>query len=394
MSDVVYLVSGSRTPIGSFMGALSSVSAPELGAIAIENALAKANLPKDKVDEVYMGCVLPAGIGQAPARQALRKAGLPDSVGAVTLNKVCGSGIQAVLFARQHILSGEADCIIAGGMESMSQTPHLLKNSRNGYRLGDQKIIDSLVHDGLWDPYDNQHMGNCAEQCAKKYGFTQADQDAFAVQSYERALKSIETKLFADEIAAVSITSKKETIVIDTDEEPGKGNIQKLPGLKPVFEKDGTITAGNASTLNDGAAALLVASEKAVKANNLKPMAKIISTARFSHEPLWFTTAPIGSIKKVLEQANLKPSDIDCYEINEAFSNVTMAAIKELNLDPAKVNPRGGAVALGHPIGATGARLLVTLMHTLRQNNLKYGVASLCIGGGEALAVLIENMAE
>ena len=392
MSNAVYLVNGARTPLGSFMGALSGISAPELGAIAITATLQKANLSHDKVEEVYMGCVLPAGIGQAPARQALRKAGIPDSVGAVTLNKVCGSGMQAVVFAQQHILSGEADLIIAGGMENMSQAPHLLKNSRTGYRLGDQNLIDSLVYDGLWDPYDNKHMGSCAEQCAQKYGFTQADQDAFAIQSYERALKSIEQKLFVDEIAPVTVTSKKETIVVDTDEEPGKGNIQKLPGLKPAFEKEGTITAGNASSLNDGAAALLVASEKAVKAHNLKPMAKIMATARHSQEPLWFTTAPIGAIQKVLEKANMKASDIDSFEINEAFSNVTMAAIKDLGLDSVKVNPRGGAVALGHPIGATGARLLVTLMHTLKQNNLKYGIASLCIGGGEALAVLIENV--
>lgn len=390
--ETVVIVSAKRTPIGSFMGSLAPLNAPQLGSTAIKTAVENSGINPSTIDEVYMGCVLSAGLGQAPARQAAIGAGISTAAGAVTINKVCGSGLQAIYQGWQSLLTQQAQTIVAGGMESMSNVPHLLPNSRNGYKLGHQQLLDALVHDGLWDPYNNKHMGSCTEEAAKKYGFTQAEQDAFAINSYQKALNSINQKLFTEEIATIEITRKKETITIDTDEEPLKGDIQKLPNLKPVFEKDGTITAGNASTLNDGAAAVVMTTESTAQKTNLKPLCRIIAIARHSQEPLWFSTAPVGAIEKVLAKANLSIVDIDCFEINEAFSAVTMAAIKELNIEAAKVNPRGGAVALGHPIGATGTRLVVTLAHTLKQNNQRYGLAALCIGGGEALAIIIENL--
>jgi acetyl-CoA C-acetyltransferase len=390
--ESVVIVSAKRTPIGSFLGSLASVIASKLGATAIQAAVSESSLLPEQVDEVYMGCVLTAGVGQAPARQASIAAGIPTTAGAVTINKVCGSGLQAIGFGWQSLLTGQANVVVAGGMESMSNAPHLLMGSRQGFRLGNQPMIDSLVNDGLWDPYNNLHMGSCAEQCAQKYNFTQADQDAFAIQSYQRALNSIQSKLFEDEIAGVEVASRKETILVATDEEPSKGNIEKLPSLKPVFEKSGTITAGNASTLNDGAAAVVMMRQSDAEKQGLKPLCKIIAIARHSQDPVWFTTAPVGAIEKAVKQAGLQYSDIDCFEINEAFTAVTMAAMTELKLDPKKVNPKGGAVALGHPIGATGCRLVVTLAHTLMQNKQRYGVAALCIGGGEALAIVIENL--
>lgn len=390
--ESVVIVAAKRTPIGSFLGNLASVTAPKLGAAAISAALYQSLLAAEQVDEVYMGCVLPAGLGQAPARQASIAAGIPTTAGAVTVNKVCGSGLQAIGFGWQSLLTGQSNVVVAGGMESMSNVPHLLMGSRQGFRLGNQPMIDSLVNDGLWDPYNNLHMGSCAEQCAQKYNFTQADQDAFAIQSYQRALNSIQSKLFDDEIAGVEVASRKETILVLTDEEPSKGNIEKLPSLKPVFEKSGTITAGNASTLNDGAAAVVMMRQSDAKKQGLKPLCKILAIARHSQDPVWFTTAPVGAIEKAVKNAGLQYTDIDCFEINEAFAAVTMAAITELKLDSEKVNPKGGAVALGHPIGATGCRLVVTLSHTLMQNKQRYGVAALCIGGGEALAIVIENL--
>ena len=389
----VYILGGSRTPIGSFLGNLSSLSAPQLGSIAITGAINNSGIMPEQINEVYMGVVLSAGQGQAPARQAAIGAGIPSTAGAVSVNKVCGSGLQTIWMAQQSIVSGAANLVVAGGMESMSNVPHLLQNSRTGSKLGHQQLTDSLIFDGLWDAYNHKHMGECAEACAEKYGYTQATQDAYAAESYRRAQHAVENHLFKAEIAPVSIPNKKgDPTIIEKDEEPFKGNIEKLPSLRPAFIKEGTITAGNASTLNDGAAALIIAGQSTIDKDGLKPKAKIIAIARYSGDPLWFTTAPVGAIKAALEKAKLSINDIDCFEINEAFSAVAMAAIDELKLDSAKVNPRGGAVALGHPIGASGTRIVVTLINTLEQTNGRYGLASLCIGGGEALAIVIEKV--
>jgi acetyl-CoA C-acetyltransferase len=394
VNQAVYVVNGARTPIGSFLGQLSNTPAPVLGSVAIQAALKKANVDPALVEQVIMGCVLPAGQGQAPARQALRKSGIPDSAGAMTINKVCGSGLKAVMLAAAEILTGEADLIVAGGMESMSQAPYLSKSMRTGTKMGHEQLIDSMIHDGLWDPYNDFHMGNAAELCVEKYQFTREAQDAFSATSYKRALLAIESGAFKAEIAPVSIPQRKgDPVLIEQDEQPFKGDVNKLASLKPAFKRDGgTITAGNASSINDGGAALVIASEQAVQKHHLKPMAKILASATFSQDPAWFTTAPVGAIQKVLDKLNLKASDIDLDEINEAFATVAMAAIEELKLDPEKVNVHGGAVALGHPIGASGARLLVTLTHALKAQNKKLGLATLCIGGGEAVAMVVENI--
>ncbi len=387
----VYLVSAKRTPLGAFQGELASVAAPQLGAVAIKSAVAAANVPADAIDEVLMGCVLPAGIGQAPARQAMRAAGLPDATGAVTLNKVCGSGLKAVMMARAAILAGDADVIVAGGMENMSSAPYYLPKARDGYRMGHGKMIDGMIHDGLWDPYDDIHMGNAGEQCAGKYEFSREAQDEFAAESTKRAQQAIASGHFKNEVAAVDVPQRRgDAIVIDTDEQPGKAKPEKLPKLRAAFDKEGTITAGNASSINDGAAALVVASEKAVADHGLTPLAKITAVATHSQEPIWFTTAPVGAMQKALDKAGLKADDIDLWEINEAFAVVTMAAMKDLNIPHEKVNVHGGAVALGHPIGASGARILVTLIHALKTHGKQRGMASLCIGGGEAVAVIVE----
>ncbi len=390
----VYLVNGARTPIGSFLGSLASVPAPELGSTVLKAVLERSNVPAEALHEVILGCVLPAGIGQAPARQAMRKAGIPDSVGAITINKVCGSGLKAVMMGSALIKAGEADLVLAGGMESMSQAPYYATGMRTGVKMGNQTLIDGLIHDGLWDPYNHLHMGNCAEQCAAKYTFSREEQDAFAAESYRRAISAVENRTFQAEIAPVAVPQRKgEPKIIDTDEEPFRGDVSKLGGLRPAFQRDGgTITAGNASTINDGAAALLLASEAAVKKHNLTPMAKIVGYATHSQDPVWFTTAPVGAMQKTLEQSGLTADQIDLYEINEAFAVVTMAAEKELNLSHEKVNVRGGAVALGHPIGASGARLLVTLLHAMRDEGKQRGMASLCIGGGEAVAMIVERV--
>jgi len=391
MSQAVYIVSGARTPQGSFMGALSGLTAPELGGVAIEAAVQRSGVSVELLDAVLMGCVLTAGIGQAPARQAALKAGLPTSVGATTVGKVCGSGMQAVIQGRQAILAGDAHVVVAGGMESMSQVPHLLKPLRKGAKMGHQTLLDAMIFDGLWDPYGDMHMGNCAEKCVEQYGFTRAVQDAFARQSFERALEAQKMGSFHTEIAPVSIPQRgAEPLVVSEDEGPGKVKLDKIATLSLVFDKNGAITAANASSINDGAAALVLAGEDAVQAHGLKPLARIVSVATHSQDPLWFTTAPVGAIQKALDKAGLSVADIDCFEINEAFAVVALYAIETLGLDPAKVNPRGGGLSLGHPIGATGARLLVTLLHTLQQTQGKYGVASLCIGGGEATAVVLE----
>lgn len=387
----VYLVSGARTPIGSFLGSLAGVSAPDLGSVAIQGVLKRSGVAPAAIEEVIFGCVLPAGIGQAPARQALRKAGLPDSVNALTINKVCGSGMEAVMLAASQIKAGDRELVIAGGMESMSNTPFYVQNMRTGVKMGNQTLIDSMIHDGLWDPYNQLHMGNCAERCVEKYAMTREVQDDFAKASYLKAQAAVKNGDFASEIEPVAIPQRKgDPLVVDKDEEPLKGDPEKLSGLRPAFDKAGTITAGNASTLNDGAAALLLASEEALKQHQLKPIAKIVGYATHSQEPMWFTTAPVEAMRCLLQKINWTTADVDLFEVNEAFATVAMAAQQELQIPEEKLNVRGGAVALGHPIGASGARILVTLLHALKDTGKKRGVASLCIGGGEATAMAVE----
>lgn len=392
MSNVdVFIVGAARTPIGSFQGSLSSLESPKLGAVAIKAAVERANVPVDAINEVIMGCVLPAGVGQAPARQAMLGAGLNKETHALTINKVCASGLKAAMLASTKIKAGEADVVVAGGMESMSLTPYYLPKARQGYRMGNQTAVDGMIHDGLWDPYNNFHMGSAGEMCAEKYNFSREAQDAFAAESYRRAQKSVADGVFNDEIAPVEVPQRKgDPLVIDTDEEPSQGSPDKLGGLRPAFAKDGTITAGNASTLNDGGSAIVVASAAAVKQHGLKPLAKIVGYSTNSHEPEWFTTAPVGAVQKLLAQLNWTAGDVDLYEINEAFAVVTMAALKELNISHDKVNVHGGAVALGHPIGASGSRILVTLIHALKRAGKTRGIATLCNGGGEAVAVAVE----
>ena len=392
MREVV-VVAGARTPVGSFQGSLAPLSAPKLGAVAVKAALERGGVPPDAVGEVYLGCVLPAGIGQAPARQAAIAAGIPPAVGAVTINKVCGSGLKAVVFGANAIAAGEHDVVVAGGMESMSNAPYLLPKAREGYRLGNGQVIDSLIHDGLWDAYGNVHMGDCAELCAREKGISRADQDAFAVESYQRALRAIAEGKFKAEIVPVEIPQKKgPPKIVAEDEEPGRGDIEKLPGLRPAFQKDGTVTAGNASSINDGAAALVLAAADVAAARSWKPVARIVGSAGHAQAPEWFTTAPAGAIERLLRKIDWKKEDVDLWEINEAFAVVSVVNNRMLGLDPARVNVWGGAVALGHPIGASGARLLVTLLSALRDAGKRRGVASLCIGGGEGIALAVERI--
>ncbi len=390
MRDVV-IVGAARTPIGSFLGSLASTPAPRLGAIAIKAALERAGVDGKDVGLVHMGNVLQAAEGQAPARQALKYAGLPDSVPAVTVNKVCGSGLEAVLGVARAIALGEIEVGVAGGMESMSNAPHALRGMRTGVKMGALDTVDTMVHDGLWDPYSNQHMGNCAELCAKEKNISRAAQDEFAAESYRRALDAGKQGLHKAEIVAVKVAGKGGEVSIETDEEPGKGNIEKLPGLRTAFQKDGTITAGNASSINDGAAALVLMSADEAKKRGVKVLAKLVSWGYHAQQPEWFTTAPAGAIQKALDKAKWTAKDVDLWEINEAFSVVSIANNQMLALDPAKVNVTGGAVALGHPIGASGARVLVTLVHQMAARNVKKGGASLCIGGGEGIALLVER---
>jgi acetyl-CoA C-acetyltransferase len=391
MSDILIL-SAARTPIGSFLGALSPLPAPALGSAAIKAALERAHVAPGDVEQVLFGNVLQAGIGQAPARQASLGAGIPASVPCVTIHKVCGSGMRAIMDAGNAIRAGEYSLAVAGGMESMSNAPYLLERARTGYRMGHASIVDSMIKDGLWDPYKDVHMGNCAEMCVSKYAFTREEQDAFALESYRRARAATEQGLFADEIVAVEVPQKKGAgIRIDKDEEPFAAPLEKITQLKPAFQKEGSVTAANASKINDGAAALVVASEEAARARNARPIARIKAWSGVAQEPEWFTTAPVGAIRKLLEKTGLAVKDIDLFEVNEAFAAVAMAAIKELSLDPAKVNVRGGAVALGHPIGSSGARIVTTLVHALRREGKKRGVAAICIGGGEATAMLVES---
>lgn len=380
----------SRTAIGKLGGSLSTTPAPRLGAALVEDALKKLNLKGDAVDEIIMGQVLTAGVGQAPARQTAVYGGLPVSVSATTLGKVCGSGMKAVMLADQAIRLGDAEIIFAGGQENMSLAPHVLPNSRTGYRFGSFEVKDSMQMDGLWDPYNNMPMGNCGEICAKEYNFTREQQDEFAQQSYHRARKAVESGLFGDEVVTFPVQDRKGTKNFDIDEEPFSVDLDRISSLRPAFSKDGTITAANASSINDGASMLVLCSEDAAKKHGLKPLARIVAQASYAQDPVQFTTAPIACIKKVLKKAELSVSDIDLFEINEAFAVVTMAAIKDLELDPARVNVNGGAVALGHPIGSSGARILVTLIHALKHRKEKRGVAAICIGGGEATAVVVE----
>ncbi len=385
------IVAAKRTPIGSFMGKLSTVSAPQLGSIVIKSILEETKLEGEKVQEVIMGNVLTAGVGQAPARQSAIFAGLPTKTECMTINKVCGSGLKAVMLADQAIRCGDADVIIAGGQENMSQAPYLLKKARSGYRLGNGELIDSMVHDGLWDVYNNIHMGNCAEACAKDFHFTREEVDAFAVESYNRALKAQKEGKFDDEIVKVPVKMRREEILVDKDEEPENVKFEKIPKLRPAFDKDGIITAANASKINDGAAALLVMDEQTALDLGYEPLVEIVAQSAAAKDPIQFPTAPADSITKVLKRAGMTTDDIDLYEINEAFAVVSLAVNKLLNLDPTKVNVNGGAIALGHPIGASGARIFVTLIHELLKRDLKYGLASLCIGGGEAVSVIVKN---
>jgi acetyl-CoA C-acetyltransferase len=387
----VYIVAAKRTPVGAFMGALSSKKAPELGSIAIQAALNEAGLRPEQVEETLMGNVLTAGVGQAPARQASLGAGIPQNVPCVTVNKVCGSGMQTVNMAAREIALGERDIIVAGGQESMSNAPFLADGMRQGLRLGNGKLVDSMIHDGLWDPYNDQHMGNCAELCAREKKFSREEQDELAIESFKRAQRATEQSLFKNEIAAIEIKGRKGDVTkVDQDEGPYKVKFEKVPQLKPVFDKDGTVTAANASSINDGAAALILASEKAVKENNLTPVAKVVAYAGHAQAPEWFTTAPVTALSSLLKKTNWKAEDVDSFEINEAFAVVSLAAQRDLGLDASKVNPWGGGISLGHPIGASGARILVTLLNYLKTNQKKKGAAGICIGGGEALATAVE----
>lgn len=391
LRDVV-IVSAARTPVGSFFGALSTVPSPKLGAVAIKAAVERAGIKPDQVDEVIMGCVLPAGVGQAPARQAQIYAGIPKDKGALTVNKVCGSGLKSVMLAAQAIKCGDADVIVAGGMENMTLAPYYSFTGRTGFRMGHQKLIDGMIYDGLWDVYNDFHMGNAAELCAREMNVTREDQDAFAAESYRRAQEAIKSGAFKAEIVPVEVPGRKGAVtVVEDDEEPGRGKIDKIPALRPAFIKDGTVTAANASSINDGAAALVVMAADKAKALGLKPLATIVADATASKEPEWFTTAPADAINKLLSKVKMTTEDIDLYEINEAFAVVSIVNNRLLKLDPAKVNIRGGAVAIGHPIGASGARILTTLLYAMKDKNVKRGIASLCIGGGEAVAMLVER---
>ncbi len=389
MSSIVIL-GAKRTALGALLGQFTGVPSPKLGATAIKAALEQAGVSGDQVDEVLMGCVLPAGLGQAPARQAAIAAGVALKAGATTLNKVCGSGMKAVMFGHDLIKAGSAEVVVAGGMESMTNAPHLLMGSRTGIRYGSAEMLDHMAWDGLTNPYDKQSMGVFGELCVAKYGFTREQQDAFAAESVRRALQAQQSGAFDAEIAAVTLAGRKGELQIASDEQPGKCNIEKIPSLRAAFKKDGTITAASSSSINDGAAALVLSSEAYAVAHSLKPIARIVAQASFAQAPEWFTTAPVGAIQSVLGKAGWAVADVDLFEINEAFATVAMVPIQELGISHEKVNVNGGACALGHPIGASGARILVTLIHALQARGLHKGVASLCIGGGEATAMAIE----
>lgn len=388
----VYIVSAVRTPIGSFNGALATVSATKLGAAAIKGALDKIKLAPEEVQQVYMGCVMQGNLGQAPARQAAKFAGLPNETQCTTVNKVCASGMKSVIIAAQNIMLGDAEVIVAGGMENMTQVPYYLDQARSGYRLGHGSVIDGLVKDGLTDVYHNNHMGNSAELCAKDLKITREEQDAFAIESYTRSANAWKAGKFTEEVVPLVVSTRKGDVTVSEDEEYKAVSFDKIPGLKPVFDKAGTITAANASTLNDGASALVLMSKEKAEKLGLKPLAKILSYADAEQAPEWFTTAPAKAIPAAVAKAGLKMSDINFFEINEAFSVVSLANNKLLNLDPSKVNINGGAVSLGHPLGSSGSRILVTLLYVLKQQNARYGVAGICNGGGGASAIVVERV--
>lgn len=387
--DVV-VVGLSRTPQGAFQGALASLTAPQLGAIAIQAAIERSGVRPDQVGEVIMGHVLQAGVGQAPARQAALGAGLPKSVPATTINKVCGSGMKAVMNGMQSIRLGDAEVVVAGGMESMTQAPYLMPAARAGARMGHAQLLDAMIHDGLWDPYKNQHMGNCGELCAREWKFSREEQDAFAIQSFKRAQAAQSAGKFKQEIAPVKIASKKGDILVDADEGPSKVQFDKIPTLKPAFDKAGSVTAANASTLNDGASALVLMSAARAGELGLKPLARLVSYGSFAQEPEWFTTAPAEAMRRAMKSAGWDKSQVDLWEVNEAFAVVAMAAQRELEIPADRLNVWGGGISLGHPIGASGARIIVTLIQALRDGGHRRGVAGICIGGGEATAVCVE----
>ena len=392
MGRNVYLTGGMRTPFGSLNGALATFSASELGAKAIKATLTSAEVDGKHVDEVLMGNVIGAGLGQNVARQATLGAGLDVGVGATTINKVCGSSLRTVILASQAIECSDADLVVAGGCESMSNAPYLLKKARTGYRMGHGELIDAMIHDGLWDVYTDRHMGTCGDQCAIKFGFSRDDQDTYSIESYKRAIAAWENGFFADGVTAVEVKTRKETILVERDEDPAKFRGEEaLRALRPAFDRESTVTAGNASGINDGAAAMVVVGEEKMKSLGLKPKARILGHANVAMESDWFTVAPIHAIKKLCSKLEILPTDVDLYEINEAFAVVAMVAIKELGLDHAKVNVAGGAVAIGHPIGATGSRLVNTLVRALHHHKKKVGIACLCIGGGEATALAVER---
>ncbi|MFQ6616524.1 MAG: thiolase family protein [Fidelibacterota bacterium] len=392
-SQGVVIAGPRRTPVGAFQGSLRSVPAPRLGAVAVKATLEASGVSGEDVDEVIMGNVLSAGLGQAPARQAALFAGLPDSTQTLTINKMCGSGLKAVMLASQAVQAGDARLVVAGGMESMSRAPYLIPKARSGLRLGHGEIQDSMILDGLWDVYTDKHMGCCAETCARQYSFSREDQDAFAVESYRRARKAQEEGLFEEEIVAVEITDPKgKAVPVHKDEEPGRADFEKMKHLRPVFETDGTVTAANASKLNDAAAAMVVLSEERANDLGITPVARLVAQASHAQDSEWFTTAPVGAIQTVLKKAGMTLDNIDLFEVNEAFSAVALAVMKELGLGHDVVNVHGGAVALGHPIGASGARILVTLLHALRARGASRGIAAICIGGGEASAVIVERV--
>ncbi len=388
----VVIASACRTPIGSFGGSLSALTAPQLGAIAIREAVRRAGVKDEQVQEAIMGCVLTAGVGQAPARQAAIFAGLPTSVECMTVNKVCGSGLKSIILAAQAIALGDADIVVAGGMESMSNTPYLLEKARTGYRMGNAQLVDEMIKDGLWDIYNDFHMGNAGEICARECHIPREAQDEFAILSYKRAIDAQKNGRFADEIVPVPVPQRSgEPVMVAQDEEPAKVKFEKIPTLKPAFQKEGTITAANSSKINDGAAATVVMAKEKADALGIKPLAKIVAYASSAKKPEWFTTAPADVIAKVLAKARMKKDDIDLFEINEAFAVVTLAVNQILGLDVEKVNVNGGAVALGHPIGASGARIVATLLSAMKQRNAKRGMAAICIGGGEASGAIFER---
>src|SRR5579872_5714903 len=391
-SDDIVIVSAKRTPIGAFQGVFSSVTAPQLGAAAARAAIEAAGVVPADIQEVILGCVLPAGLGQAPARQAALGAGIPVGTPCTTLNKMCGSGMKAVMSAADQLRAGSADIVLAGGMESMTNAPYLLPKARSGYRMGHGEVLDHMFYDGLQSPFDGKLMGCFADATAAKYRFSREDQDAFAAESVSRAIRALDSGEFDAEVTPVTVKGRKGETVVARDETPGTCDISRITALKPAFGKDGTVTAASSSSISDGAAALIIASADAAAARGLEPVARILAQASHAQEPEWFTTAPVGAIRKVLTQLGWKPHDADLYEINEAFATVTMAAMRDIDIDHARINVNGGACALGHPIGATGARILTTLLHALRRRGGRRGIASLCIGGGEAVALAVEVM--